>query len=67
MTILSVALVSLAAQYPQGSARFILLDSTPPGFPQREFLERVIRALPHEIVRVATAIWRKPWAAWRRT
>ena len=28
----------------------LLLDSTPPGAPQREFLERVIRAVPHEIV-----------------
>jgi hypothetical protein len=53
LTILSVALVSLAAQYPKGAARFFLLDSTPPGVPQREFLERVIRAIPHEIVRVA--------------
>ncbi len=53
LTILSVALVSLAAQYPRGTARFFLLDSTPPGVPQREFLERVLRVLPHEIVRVA--------------
>jgi hypothetical protein len=49
---LSVALVSLAAQYPKGAVRFILLDSTPPGFPQREFLERIIRAIPREIVQV---------------
>jgi hypothetical protein len=52
LTILSVALVSLAAQYPKGAARFFLLDSTPLGIPQREFLERVIHVLPHEIVRV---------------
>src|SRR5208282_208482 len=32
MTILSVALVSLAAQFPKGAVRFIVLDSTPPGF-----------------------------------
>ena len=50
MTLLSVALVSLAAQYPKKSARFILLDSSPPGFPQREFLQRVIKAVPHEII-----------------
>ncbi|MGO9706496.1 MAG: FtsK/SpoIIIE domain-containing protein [Limisphaerales bacterium] len=49
-TLLSVALVSLAAQYPKKSARFILLDSSPPGFPQREFLQHVIRAVPHEII-----------------
>ena len=30
--------------------RFVVLDSTPPGFPQREFLQGVIRALPHETV-----------------
>ncbi|MGA3163123.1 MAG: FtsK/SpoIIIE domain-containing protein [Verrucomicrobiota bacterium] len=52
LTILSVALVSLAAQYPKGTVRFIMLDSTPPNFPQREFLERVIRAIPHEIIQV---------------
>jgi energy-coupling factor transporter ATP-binding protein EcfA2 len=49
-TILAVALVSLAAQFPKGGVRFVLLDSTPPGFPQREFLERVVKAVPHEIV-----------------
>jgi DNA segregation ATPase FtsK/SpoIIIE, S-DNA-T family len=52
LTILSVALVSLAAQYPKGAVRFLVFDSTPPGFPQREFMERVIRAIPHEIVQV---------------
>jgi len=50
LTILSVALVSLAAQFPKGGARFVVLDSTPPGFPQREFLQRVIQAVPHEVV-----------------
>jgi len=48
-TLLSVALVSLAAQYPKAAARFVVLDSTPPGFPQREFLQSVIRALPQEV------------------
>ena len=43
LTLLSVALVSLAAQYPRGSARFIVLDSTPPGLPQHEFLQRFSR------------------------
>ncbi len=49
-TLVAIALVSLAAQYPKKSARFILFDSTPPGFPQREFLQHVIAAVPHEIV-----------------
>ncbi len=52
LTLLSIALVCLAAQYPKGAVRFILLDSTPPGFPQREFLQQIIEALPHEIIQV---------------
>ncbi len=55
LTLLSVALVSLAAQYPKKSVRFILLDSSPPGFPQREFLQRVIQAVPHEIVQAGNS------------
>jgi S-DNA-T family DNA segregation ATPase FtsK/SpoIIIE len=58
-TILAVALVSLAAQFPKAGARFVVFDSTPPGFPQREFLERIVKAVPHETSRAATAISRK--------
>jgi hypothetical protein len=50
LTLLSLALVSLAAQYPKDTVRLVLLDSTPPGFPQREFLRQTIEALPHEII-----------------
>jgi hypothetical protein len=52
LTLLSVALVSLAAQYPPGSARFFVLDSTPPGFPQRVVFQRILQAVPHEIIEV---------------
>ena len=55
LTLLSVALVSLAAQYQKKSVRFILLDSSPPGFPQREFLQRVIKAVPHEIIQAGNS------------
>ena len=50
LTILSLSLVALAAQYPRDQARFIILDSTPPGFPQREFFQRIIQAVPHEVI-----------------
>jgi hypothetical protein len=49
-TMLAVSLIALAAQFSKDGARFVVLDSTPPGFPQREFLESVIRAVPHEVV-----------------
>jgi hypothetical protein len=50
LTILSLALVALAAQYPRDHARFVILDSSPPGFPQREFFQRIIQAVPHEVI-----------------
>ncbi len=55
LTLLAVALVSLAVQYPKKSVRFVMLDSSPPGFLQREFLQRVIKAVPHEIVQVTNS------------
>lgn len=44
-----LGLISLAAQYPRNGVRFHLLDSTPPGFPQRDFLERLAAGLPHPV------------------
>ncbi|MEI6074086.1 MAG: FtsK/SpoIIIE domain-containing protein [Verrucomicrobiota bacterium] len=49
-TLLSVALVSLAAQFPRNAAHFVVLDNTPAGFPQRECLERLLQAVPHTVV-----------------
>jgi hypothetical protein len=50
LTILSVGLVSLAAQFPRDAARFFIFDNTAAGFPQRDFLQHVVDALPHEVV-----------------
>jgi hypothetical protein len=52
LSMLAVALVALSAQYPRGTVRFVLLDSTVPESPEREFLDRVVQTVPHEIVRV---------------
>src|SRR5439155_12736967 len=49
LAIFSVALLSLAAQYPVGSARFIVVDAMPPGSPPRDYLEEVLRAIPHPV------------------
>jgi len=49
LAIVSVGLVALAAQHSRESARFILCDASPSGAPQREFLERIARAIPHPI------------------
>jgi DNA segregation ATPase FtsK/SpoIIIE-like protein len=49
LAMLSVGLVSLAAQYPLGTARFILCDATAPGTSQREYIDRIVQAIPHPI------------------
>ena len=49
LAMLSVGLVSLAAQYPLGAARFILCDGTAPGTSQREYIDRIVRTIPHPI------------------
>jgi len=49
LAIFCTGLVALAAQYPLGSAQFILCDATAPGTPHRDYLEKVIRAIPHKI------------------
>jgi hypothetical protein len=54
-TLLAVALVALAAQYPRDAAEFVILDSTPPGLPQRESLDRITRSLPHKTVQAGNA------------
>ncbi len=52
LSMLAVALISLSAQYPRGAVRFVLLDSTVPESPEREFMDRIVAAVPHEVSRV---------------
>lgn len=49
LAMLGIGLVSLAAQFSQGRARVILCDSSPPGSPARDFLQRVSAALPLKV------------------
>lgn len=49
LAMLSLGLLSLGAEYPPGSARFILCDSTPPGTVHREYLDKVCGLLPHRV------------------
>jgi S-DNA-T family DNA segregation ATPase FtsK/SpoIIIE len=45
----SVGLIALAAQYAPGAAQFIFCDASPPGTPQRDYLEKIVRIVPHKI------------------
>jgi len=49
LAILSIALVSLAVQHPPGSVRFLVCDGNPPESAPREYLDRIIRAVPHQV------------------
>ena len=48
-SILSIALISLAAQHPMGTAKFIFLDGTQPGSSARGLLDRVVGPIHHQM------------------
>ena len=50
-----LSLIALAAQFAKSGAQFYLLDSTPPGFPQREFLEGIAAGLPQTVTTLKEA------------
>lgn len=50
LAMISLALLALSAQFPRGTTRFILFESTAPGSPERAFLDRLVAALPQEVV-----------------
>jgi DNA segregation ATPase FtsK/SpoIIIE-like protein len=55
LTILSVALVSLAAQHAKDGAKFFVLHNLAAGNPQLDFLQRAIRAVPQSVTQATNA------------
>ena len=55
LTILSVAFVSLAAQYPKNGAEFFVFHNLAAGNPQLDFFQRVIKAVPQSITQCTIA------------
>ncbi len=49
LSILSIGVISLLAQYPKGSVRLIFCDATPSGTPQRAYVERVAALAPQDL------------------
>lgn len=49
LAIIGVSMLSLAAQYPVGAAKFYLFQSTVPGSPDAQFLEQIVAAIPHGV------------------
>jgi S-DNA-T family DNA segregation ATPase FtsK/SpoIIIE len=50
LMMLGVSMLSLAAQFPKGAAKFVLIHGAIPGTSEARFLEQIIKAIPHEIV-----------------
>ncbi|MDB6039453.1 MAG: segregation ATPase, FtsK/SpoIIIE family, partial [Verrucomicrobiales bacterium] len=51
LAMLAASFIALSAQFPVGSVRFVLLESTPPGSNESLFLDRLIDSIPHRIER----------------
>ena len=49
LSMLSLGLISLAAQYPRGAARFIFCDATPSGTAQRDYVEQIVQLAGHDV------------------
>jgi hypothetical protein len=49
LTLLGLALLALAAQYPIGGAKFVFLHSASPGTQDANWIERIIAAIPHDV------------------
>jgi hypothetical protein len=50
ITMLGVSLVALAAQYPAGTAKFILLHASPAGSQDEEFFGLIAKSISHDLV-----------------
>jgi hypothetical protein len=55
LAMLGLSLVALAAQHARGTARFIVLDSTPSGSTSRSFLEQIRGAIGHDVTLTGNA------------
>ncbi|MDB6073712.1 MAG: segregation ATPase, FtsK/SpoIIIE family, partial [Verrucomicrobiaceae bacterium] len=49
LTMVGLSMLALAAQHPVGTAKFVLIHSSPPGSPDAEFLDQVVTAIPHGV------------------
>jgi hypothetical protein len=50
LTMIGVSMLALAAQYPSGAAKFALFHQAIPGSSEAEFMDRIVKLVPHEII-----------------
>lgn len=49
MNLIGVSLLALAAQYPVGTAKFVVLHSANPETQEASFIEQVVATIPHDL------------------
>jgi hypothetical protein len=49
LNMLALSMLAIAAQYPLGTAKFVLIQSTTPGSQDAELLDRIVASLPHPV------------------
>ncbi len=49
LSLIATSLISLAAQYPVGSAKFVLIHGATPGTAEGDFIDRVVATIPHGV------------------
>ena len=49
LAMLGLSMLAVAAQHPAGSVKLVLFDGTTPDTPDAEFLDRIVKAIPHEV------------------
>ena len=54
LTMVGLSLLALAAQFPAGAVKLVLLHTAPPGTADATFLERIVSALPQRVTVAGT-------------
>jgi hypothetical protein len=49
LTLVGASMLALASQHPAGTAKFVLFYGANPGSSEADFLDSVVKAIPHEI------------------
>jgi hypothetical protein len=50
VTMIGLSMLALAAQYPKGAVKFVLLQTTVPGSTEAALLDQVVKSIPHEVM-----------------
>jgi hypothetical protein len=49
LAMFGIGMVTLSAQFPADGAKFVVIDGSPPGSPERGFLDGIAKSLPQEV------------------